>query len=443
MRLSHLALIALLLALVAQPAAVYAKDGTWGKKPAKADAEESGKSGDAKSGEKEESTGDGWLRRGGEIEYEVGERTTRHVNDAHTALADEDYAAAREALSHLRLAALNPLERSMAYRAYAYIAYGEGDVPAAVGYLEKAIAENAFPESTLQDLRFQIAQLELSLENWPAVVSNLRLWFDMVDEPNSAAYYLLAIAYYQMEDLDAALGPATQAVELSDEPQESWLQLLLAIRLVRKEYPKAAPIIEELVRRFPKKDYWIQLSTVYGAMGDFEEALVPLQLAYEQGLLDTDAELRRLSQLLLYLDLPYRAAQVISKGIEDGIIEKKPDVYEQLSNSWIAAREFDRAVEPLEIAARLADNGDLYVRLAQVEIQREKWGEAIEALQHGLEKGDLTKPGDAHLLMGIARYSRRQPQQALTAFRRAREFDATRSEADTWLTHIERELQSS
>jgi tetratricopeptide (TPR) repeat protein len=436
--------IALLLAVVAQPAVVYAKDGGWGRTEAQKKTDAAAPDASSKPQHPTETApAEGWNHRGGEIEYQVGKRTKHHIDDAYTAIREEKYKAARQALSDLVLPALNPLERSLVYRADAYISNGESDAKGAVGYLEKAIAENALPERDLQDMRFQIAQLELSLEDWQAVVENLRLWFDMVDSPNSTAYYLLAIAYYQMNDYDSALGPALQAVQRSKEPQESWLQLLLAIRLVRKDYTKAVPIIEQLVRRFPKKAYWIQLSTVNGALGKFDEALVPLQLAYEQGLLTTDGELRRLAQLMLYLDLPYRAAQVLSKGLADGIVEKTPDVYEQLSNSWIAAREFDRAVEPLEIAARLSTNGDLYVRLAQVEIQREKWSKAIDALEQALQKGDLTSPGDAHLLMGIARYSRQQPQQALAAFRRAREFDSTRSEADTWLTHIERELQSS
>lgn len=374
-------------------------------------------------------------------EYPMGERTARWVGEAYTAIGDEKLEEARAALANLRLAALNPLERATAYQAYAYIAYGEEDLPGAIDYLEKAIAESALPEDVALDMRFQIAQLHLALEAWQEVVDNLKLWFSLTPEANSSAHYLLALAYFQMEDFQAALAPASRAVELSEDPQESWLQLLLAIRLTRKDYRESIPVIEELVRRYPKKSYWIQLSTVHGALGDFEEALIPLQLAYEQGLLSEDEELRRLGQLLLFLELPYRAARVLDRGLEQERIKPDPDVYEMLSNAWIAAREFEKAVDPLEKAAAISEKGDTYVRLAQVQLQREKWGAAVEALERAFEKGDVSKPGQAWLLLGIARYSRQQPLQAIRSFERAREFEDVRDEANNWLAHIERELQ--
>jgi tetratricopeptide (TPR) repeat protein len=376
-------------------------------------------------------------------EYPIGPRTEKWVARGFEAIVSEDYPAAREALGNLRLPALNPLERATAFQAYAYLAHGEEDLPGAIDFLEKAIAENALTADKSQEMRFQIAQLHLAQEEWPEVVESLDIWFARADKPNSAAYYLLALAYYQMQDLEAALVPAIKTVELSSAPQESWLQLLLALRLTRKDYKEAIPIIEELVLRYPSKDYWIQLSTVHGALGGYEQALVPLQLAYEQGLLSEDDELRRLGQLLLFLELPYRAAHVFEIGLEKKQIKPDSSVYELLSNAWIAAREFDDAVAPLEMAAQLADKGDTFVRLAQVHIQREKWAAAITALESALGKGQLTSPGEAHLLMGIARYSRRQPRQAIPAFRRAREYEATRGEADNWLTHIDRELEAS
>ena len=60
-------------------------------------------------------------------------------------------------------------------------------------------------------------------------------------QPNSTAYYLLAVAYYQQGDKRRALAPAEKAVELSEKPQESWLQLLLALRLQNEQYAEAVP----------------------------------------------------------------------------------------------------------------------------------------------------------------------------------------------------------
>jgi tetratricopeptide (TPR) repeat protein len=123
-------------------------------------------------------------------------------------------------------------------------------------------------------------------------------------------------------------------------------------------------------------------------------------------------------------------------------IEPDARVYELLSNSRIAARDYEAAVEPLGRAAELAEGGDLYVRLAQVHLQREKWEAAVEALRSALHKGELDKPGDAQLLMGIAIYSQKEPRQALRWFREARNHPESREEANIWLQHIGRELQT-
>ena len=64
-------------------------------------------------------------------------------------------------------------------------------------------------------------------------------------------------------------------------------------------------------------------------------------------------------------------------------------------------------------------------------------------LRRAIEIGNLTKPGDAKLLMGIAAYNSDRPKQARTWFTRARAHKETRSEADQWLSHIEREQQQS
>ncbi len=375
-------------------------------------------------------------------QFEIDERTGKRLIEAREYLMAEKYDEAEAALGKLRMRSLNPLEKAQTYRIYAFIAYGREDMATARDYLEKTIAEGVLDEEDAADVRYQIAQLWLQEEKWAEAAKNLETWFSIVDSPNSGAYYVLALTYYQLEDLEKALVPAQKAVDISDAPREGWLQLLLALRLTRREYEESVPILEELVTRYPKKSYWLNLSTVYGALGNYEEALVPLQLAYTQELLDQDGEFRRLAQLLLFLELPYRAALVIQQGLADEAVKSDVAAWEMLSNSWIAAREYEKSVEPLQRAARLAEGGDLYVRLAQVHLQREKWSEAAAALREALKKGGLQNPGDAQLLMGIAYYSQKQPKQAKTWFGRARKHAATREEAEVWIKYIDRELAS-
>lgn len=375
--------------------------------------------------------------------YEVGPRAGARIVEAREFLLNEQWDEAQRVLDKVQPKYLNPLERAEIFRINAFVQYGREDLDGARAYLKKALAEDAFEADEAAAVRFQIAQLYLQDESWKEAAENFEQWFELDVEPNGNAYYLLALAYFQDGNLTKARVPAKQAVDLTAEPREGWLQLLLAILLTEKAYEEALPILETLVVQYPKKGYWLNLATIHGALGNFEEALIRLQLAYSQDLLTTDAELRRLAQLLMFLDLPYRAALVLEKGIADGIVSQDSKAYETLSNSWIASREYDKAVEPLERAASLAAGGDLYVRLAQVHLQREKWGEAASALGRAIDKGGLASVGDAQLLMGIAIYSQKKPAQAQPWFSRAQQHDDSREEADVWIKHLERELQAA
>jgi tetratricopeptide (TPR) repeat protein len=251
----------------------------------------------------------------------------------------------------------------------------------------------------------------------------------------------MAMAHFQLEQLDASLEHAEKAVDLSDEPGEGFLQLLAALYTQEEDYESAAPVFEELVLRYPKKAYWVQLSLIYGARDNFRGSLAVQQVAYMQGLLTEDKELRRLARSYLYHDLPFRAAEVLSKGLEDGTIDADPAAYELLANSWISAREYESSLPPLVKAAELSVDGNLFMRLGQVYLQREAWLDAAASLEKAVEKGELKNPGNAELLLGIAYYNGDQVAQARSSFERARNHDESRKEAEGWVAHMRRELE--
>jgi tetratricopeptide (TPR) repeat protein len=124
-------------------------------------------------------------------------------------------------------------------------------------------------------------------------------------------------------------------------------------------------------------------------------------------------------------------------------MEEDSELYELLSNSWIMAREYDEAVDPLVRAAELAQGGRIYQRLAEVHIQQERWQEAAEALELAINKGELPRPGQTTLLMGIVLYSQKKPGEALPWFEKAKAFPDSEDEANIWTRHIEREIKKA
>jgi tetratricopeptide (TPR) repeat protein len=375
--------------------------------------------------------------------YPVGSRISRYLSAAAEAVDEGEPGEAKALLEKLNPKRLNPYERALVYRLKAYVAYSISDYADAIENFEKVLAEEVLPIRDDSKIRFNVAQLYASQQKWREVIVALHRWFRYVEEPDPLAYYLLGIAHYQLGEADQAIVEAEKAVDLSPEPPEGWLQLLAALYVQTQDYANAAPILEELVIRFPKKLYWMQLSLIYGAREDYRHSLAVQQVAYFQGLLTEDKELRRLARSYLYHELPYPAAQVLEKGIEEGRIEADAKAFELLANSWIAAREYDRSLGPLGKAAALAEDGNLYIRLGQVHLQREEWKGAAEMLHQALEKGGLDDPGNAQLLLGIAYYNDQRVGRARSSFTKARQHDSTREAAERWITHIEREARAS
>jgi tetratricopeptide (TPR) repeat protein len=372
----------------------------------------------------------------------VRERTGKRLNTAYEQIQAEQWALAEAELQKLRLGSLNPLERAKYHQIYALIENGRKNPQGARDHLQQALAQEAFSPADQAQTRYQIAGLFLGESKWKEAVDNLNEWFAVTESPTPAAYYLLALAHYQMQDLDNAREAAEKAIEIGNPPQEGALQLLLAILLTNQHYAEAEPVLLELVERYPKKIYWSQLSTLYGAQGDYEKALVYLELANLQGYLTQDEEVRRLTQLLLARDLPYPAAQLLEKAFEEKRIDTDANSFELLSTAWIQARDFDKALPPLRKAAELSTDGKLYIRLAQVHLQREELDAAETALQRAIEKGGLASPGDAQLLMGITVFGQKRPEQALAWFERARVHAETREEAEIWVKHIQQQMPS-
>ena len=131
-------------------------------------------------------------------------------------------------------------------------------------------------------------------------------------------------------------------------------------------------------------------------------------------------EIRRLADLLLFNDVPYRGAQVLETAIQKKIVNLDDKLYEKLANCWIAAGEYDKRLRRCSAQPKWRPPVTLFMRLGEVQVQREDWPAAIAALQRGLDKGQLRDPGNAQLMIGIAHYSQKNYTEARPFFERSR-----------------------
>jgi tetratricopeptide (TPR) repeat protein len=370
----------------------------------------------------------------------IDAQTGKILNEAIELLNMEKFVEANAKINTLNLEKLSPYERGKVEQILFNIAYSQEKYAEARDHLQKAINSGGLNALEIDAARYQAAQLFLQEERWKEGAAALEEWFKTAANPNSAAYYLLAVAYYQQDDYSRALAPAKRAVELMDpaKPNESWLGMLSALHLQREEFREAIPVLQRLVSVVPdKKTYWMQLSSVYGQLEDYANALAVMQLANAAGLVTEDSEVRRLADLLMFNDVPYRGGQVLEAAIEKKTVKIDEKLYEKLANCWIQAGELEKSLAPLQRAAELAATGDLWVRLGEVHVQRDDWTGAITAVERGVAKGQLKDPGNAQLMLGIAHYNRKEYSAARPFFERARQSERHRQLADSYIKAIQ------
>lgn len=350
------------------------------------------------------------------------------------AMDSENWSAAASGLQGILAGGkLNASEESLVHQTFGYVYSGQQQYAKAIASFEKALALGGLPDTAQANTRFNLGQLYLLTDQPDKGVRLLEAWFETAENPSSAAYMLLANAYAQKEDYRTAWRWAKPGLDKMETPRESWMALGAQLNLQLEDYREARRWLERLVDAWPKHTYWMQLVAVYGQTNEPRKALVAMEMAHRQGFVTSSKDLVRLAQLYLFNEIPYQAGELLERGIASGQVEKSRENYEMLANAWTLAREYERAVAPLAQAAERAGDGELWVRLGQIHLDAERWGEAEQALRKGVARGGLAHPGEAQVLLGISLYQGGRLDAAREAFENAARDPAATGTARQWL----------
>lgn len=371
------------------------------------------------------------------------EATYKELAKAQEAAEAERYSEAIQVLDKLAKSELNNYERSQLLNLYAYIYYAQDDIPKAIRTYEQLLEQPELPEALKTSTVFTLSQLHFSQENWQRAIDMLEWWLTLTKDDNLMAHEMMAQAYYQMGKHREALQPARKVVELTKaegQPVKENSYLLLRVLYYEiGDYNQAATMLKELIRQYPKKQYWIQLASLYGQMEDQRKQLNVLELAYLQGYLVQEAEVLTLASLLLNEELPLRAARVLRKGLDSGVITSTLEHWRLLAQAWTMAQEYEQAIPALTRAAELSQDGKLDVILAQSYMNLDRWSEAVAAARNGIRKGGLDRADQAYVLIGQALFEMEQFDEARQAFGEAQADRRSRQLAAQWLSYIDSE----
>lgn len=343
---------------------------------------------------------------------------------------------------------LNSYERAMLHNFYGFIYYNDGQTDKAISAFEQVVKQDPIPESLEKGTLFSLAQLSMANGNYGKTIEFLDKW-DLVHQgkPPVNNNVLRAQASYQSKDyINAAKyieSAIVQAVEEDKAPEENWYILQRAVYFELKDSKKVTEILEQMVRLFNKPEYWVQLAGMYGELEQEDKQLAVMEAAYQQGFVTKKSELMTLSQIYYFNGLPYKAAKVLSKGIEDKLIEKNAKNLKFLAQSWQGAKEVDEAVDVLTQLASITDDGNADLNIAEIYLQKGKSKLVVQHAIKAIAKGKLKNKGNAYLALGMANVNLKQFDDALEAFNSAKEIKSSERMATQWVKFVEQEQKNA
>ncbi|NTS78315.1 tetratricopeptide repeat protein [Catenovulum sp. SM1970] len=365
-------------------------------------------------------------------------------------LADKgNVTEALEALDNVKRKknSMNSYEIAMMHNFYAFILYQEEDYKGAADNFKEVIAQDVIPESLHMATLYSLAQLSMMQNDYVQTVAYIDQWMALNSKPNERAYVLKAQAYYQSKDYKNTLEAISTAINLADEkgqvPNENWLVLQRAAFYELKQPEKVVQVLERMVALYDKPEYWIQLSNMYGEVGREEEQLAIMETAFQRGFVTKHTDIKSLSQLYVFNQVPYKGAKLLEQGIKDGKIDENVDNLKFVAQSLTMAREDEKAIPVLTKAAELAENGDLYAQLGQTLLNLDRNKEAIAAIKKAQAKGDLTDLGTAKLVLGMAHFNLKEYVDSELAFEQAIDHKSSRRLANQWVKYVKSEKQNA
>jgi predicted Zn-dependent protease len=268
----------------------------------------------------------------------------------------------------------------------------------------QVLKDGQLPTEAAHALTWLTAQIAYQLEDYHACIHYAEQWISAESPPSAKAHFLAGFSYYRLKQPNAAEQHLEKAMALAEKIPEDWRRVLLAVYLEGKHYRKAETLLHALIEHEPHNQrWWNALVAVYLEQNKEDKALAALVLAYQRSRLDA-ADLMRIVGLYSANGIPEKAARLLQDGLKTGRLDATPETLKLAFELWHLACEHGPALQALEKAAALTDNGEDYFLLGRLYFMHSEWQQARHALEQALRHGikDKTK---AHYLLGVAAFN--------------------------------------
>lgn len=372
------------------------------------------------------------------------ERVYTRLAEAQECAEMDDIECAQQRLAQVRdMDDLNSYETAQMWNFYAFIYFGQDNYREAIRAYEMVLQQPELPLGMETTTMYTLCQLYFQQERYDDSLGMLDRWFELSEDPGAEPYVLRAQIFYSLQRFREGIEPVRAAIQINEQleraPQENWYRLLNVFYYELEDYENVIDVLRTMIEIWPKREYFVQLSAMYGQEGDDGAQLALYQVAHEAGWLTRGNELIQMAQLLLQADVPVQAARIMDEGLADGSIESNERNWRLLAQSWQLAQDDVEAVPALTRAAGLAEDGTIDINLAQSYQNLYEWDSCVESAREGIRKGDLRREDQAYMILGACLFELKEYTAARNAFEEAADDERSRGNARSWIQYVNSE----
>jgi tetratricopeptide (TPR) repeat protein len=198
------------------------------------------------------------------------------------------------------------------------------------------------------------------------------------------------------------LASIDKAMRMKPVPPEALYAIGASLNQVEYlwRYEKSAAYLECLVRDYPAKETYLrQLQAAYAAARNYLAALLTVERAQAQGLLNTPKDNEMRVSLLYNLERFADAAALMEKGLGDGSIPDTQRNWDTLAYCYTILKQEDKLIAALKRASELHDWSSVDLQLAQIYYRKQQFDDTIVSLETAIQKGNLKDPLSTYIFL--------------------------------------------
>jgi hypothetical protein len=313
----------------------------------------------------------------------------------------------------------------------------QGNEVESIKYLKEAIEPDILNQKDQEESIKLLADLQMQTKDYKGALANYTKWMDFAGKEDANTYVKVTQAYYELGILDKMIVPADKAIALyGDKHNQNPYILKVTSYYERKMYKDAVNVLETVVQIYPdKKQWWTQLGMFYLLVEDYTKGVQTLDLAYKQGFLVKESQIKTLASLYSQSEAPYKAATLLEKNIASGIVKRDDKNLSIIANAWHAAQHIDKAAKYYGELAKMTGESRHYRKQGMLLKQDEQFSAAIIAFDKALER-DVRGSGRVYQSIAESYFYLEKYKPAYAAIKKAMKDPKSRKGARGWVSFI-------